>query len=39
MYGDQRIQKWRAARKRVFDDDQARMKVFENEHVRRAGLA
>ena len=39
MYGDQRIQKWRAARKRVFDDDQSRMKVFENEHLRRAGLA
>ncbi|MEX2285108.1 MAG: FAD-binding protein [Gemmatimonadota bacterium] len=38
MYGADRVARWRAARKRVFDNDDARMKVFENQHLVRAGL-
>ena len=35
MYGAPRVAKWLAARKRVFENDRARMAVFENEHLRR----
>jgi FAD/FMN-containing dehydrogenase len=39
MYGADRVSRWRAARERVFQNDQSLMKVFENEHLLRAGLA
>ncbi len=39
MYGADRVARWRAARARVFDDDPTRMKVFNNPHLERAGLA
>jgi FAD/FMN-containing dehydrogenase len=39
MYGASRIQRWRQARNRVFDGDAALMRVFDNAHVARAGLA
>ena len=38
MYGADRVNRWRAARATVFQNDAARMKVFENEHLVRAGL-
>lgn len=38
MYGETRVTKWRAARHRVFENDDALMKVFENDHLVRAGL-
>ncbi|MEO6597095.1 MAG: hypothetical protein ABIP94_20310 [Planctomycetota bacterium] len=38
MYDGDRIARWLAARRRVFDDDVARMRVFDNAHVLRAGL-
>jgi hypothetical protein len=39
MYGADRIRRWRTAREQVFGHDRSLMKVFDNEHVRRAGLA
>jgi hypothetical protein len=39
MYGTERITRWRNARARVFDNDAALQAVFDNEHLRRAGLA
>ena len=39
MYGADRVTRWREARKRVFKNDAALMKVFENDHLVRAGLA
>jgi FAD/FMN-containing dehydrogenase len=39
MYGADRVARWKEARKRVFKNDAALMKVFENEHLKRAGLA
>ncbi|CAN5629778.1 hypothetical protein BH23GEM10_BH23GEM10_00020 [soil metagenome] len=39
MYGADRITRWRNARRRAFDNDAALMKVFENDHLVRAGLA
>ena len=38
MYGADRVARWKAARKRVFKNDAGLMKVFENEHLKRAGL-
>ena len=38
MYGGDRIRRWREARSRVFGGDDALMRVFDNEHVVRAGL-
>jgi len=38
MYGPDRVSRWRAARRRVFDNDPALMRVFDNDHVLRAGL-
>jgi hypothetical protein len=38
MYGADRIARWRAARRRVFNDNQTLMRVFENDHLVRAGL-
>jgi hypothetical protein len=38
MYGATRVQRWRAARERVFRGDRDRMRVFDNAHVVRAGL-
>lgn len=37
-YGD-RVDRWLAARRRLFGDDPARMAVFANDHLRRGGLA
>jgi hypothetical protein len=39
MYGDDRVTRWRAARERLFGNDRALMTVFDNEHLKRAGLA
>jgi hypothetical protein len=39
MYGGDRIDRWRAARGRVFKNDASLMRVFDNEHLVRAGLA
>ncbi len=38
MYGEARVKKWIDARRRVFKNDLALMKVFENEALRRANL-
>jgi FAD/FMN-containing dehydrogenase len=38
MYGEDRIARWRRARRTVFQGDPARMRVFDNAHVVRAGL-
>lgn len=38
MYGEDRVASWIAARRRVFGNDRALMKVFENDALRRAGL-
>lgn len=38
MYGPDRIKKWREARSRVFGNDASLMRVFENDHLMRAGL-
>jgi hypothetical protein len=38
MYGSDKITRWQAARERVFAGDRARMRVFDNAHVQRAGL-
>jgi hypothetical protein len=39
MYDATCIKKWRDARARVFNNDPALMRVFENAHLVRAGLA
>jgi hypothetical protein len=39
MYGTTRIATWRAARRRVFQNNAALMHVFDNDHLARAGLA
>ena len=39
MYGPSRIDRWREARRRVFRDDDDLMRVFENDHLVRTGLA
>ncbi len=38
MYGREKVERWRAARQRVFGNDPALMRVFENAHLVRAGL-
>jgi hypothetical protein len=38
MYGEMRINKWREARKRVFQNNSSLMRVFENQQLIRAGL-
>lgn len=38
MYGTGKVARWRAARERLFDGDTARIRVFDNTHVIRAGL-
>ncbi|HYH79700.1 MAG TPA: FAD-binding protein [Longimicrobium sp.] len=38
MYGSDRVNRWKAARRTVFKNDAALMRVFENEHLVRAGL-
>lgn len=39
MYGADRVNRWKAARQRVFKNDAAQMRVFDNQHLVRAGLA
>jgi hypothetical protein len=39
MYGEDRVNRWRAARDRVFNHDDALKRVFTNRHLERAGLA
>jgi hypothetical protein len=39
MYGTTRVTTWRNARKQVFNCDTSLMRVFENDHLVRAGLA
>jgi len=39
MYGQERITRWLTSRKAVFENDAGLMKVFENEHLVKAGLA
>jgi FAD/FMN-containing dehydrogenase len=39
MYDASRIDRWRQARSRVFGGDASLMRVFDNAHVTRAGLA
>jgi len=39
MYGSERIAKWKAARQKVLGGDAALLKIFENAHLVRAGLA
>ena len=39
MYGSERVAKWCRARRRVFKNDTSLMKLFDNDHVARAGLA
>jgi FAD/FMN-containing dehydrogenase len=38
MYGQERIDRWRAARERVFGHDASLRSVFDNRHLERAGL-
>jgi hypothetical protein len=38
MYGEDRVNRWIQARRRVFKNDQALMKVFENDALIRGGL-
>jgi FAD/FMN-containing dehydrogenase len=38
MYGRERVDNWKAARARVFNNDTALMQIFENAHLLRAGL-
>lgn len=38
MYGREKVERWRTARQRVFGNDPALMRVFENAHLVRAGL-
>jgi hypothetical protein len=39
MYGAKTVDKWRAARRRVFDNDDSLKEVFNNPHLERAGLS
>ena len=39
MYGGDRIDRWRAARERVFQGDAGLKRIFSNAHLERAGLA
>jgi hypothetical protein len=39
MYGPDRVASWKAARRAVFGDDAALMKVFESDAMVEAGLA
>ena len=39
MYGARTVSKWRAARDRVFDSNDALKKVFNNPHLERGGLS
>jgi FAD/FMN-containing dehydrogenase len=39
MYGQDRLDRWLAARDRVFNHDASLMKVFDNAHLLRTGLA
>lgn len=39
MFGAGRVDRWKAARRTVFEDRADRMRVFDNEHLRRCGLA
>lgn len=38
MYGAAKVATWKEARRRVFGHDLARMRVFDNAHLERAGL-
>ncbi len=38
MYGTDRVTRWRAARDRVFNNDNSLKRVFDNPHLERAGL-
>jgi len=38
MYGEARVEKWREARKQIFNNDSSLMRVFDNAHLIRAGL-
>ena len=38
MYGAKTVGKWRAARDRVFDNDDSLKKAFNNPHLERGGL-
>jgi hypothetical protein len=39
MYGAAKVNAWIAARKKIFGNDASLMKVFDNDHLRRGGLA
>ena len=39
MYGKDRIRRWKAARSHIFNNNTSLMKVFDNAHIRRAGLS
>ena len=39
MYGADRVSRWKAARERIFGGDAALMRVFDNDHLVRTGLA
>ena len=39
MYGADRVNRWKAARREVFGGDASLMRVFDNEHLARAGLS
>ena len=39
MYGDNRVERWKQARSKVFGGDAALMSVFHNDHLARTGLA
>ncbi|MEM9546006.1 MAG: FAD-binding protein [Bacteroidota bacterium] len=38
MYGVERVQKWKAARRSLFNNDKELMAVFDNDHIKRAEL-
>jgi hypothetical protein len=39
MYGQDRVNRWRTARRQVFGNDSALMRIFDNDQLVRAGLA
>ena len=39
MYGEEKVERWKTARRKVFDNDRTLMEMFENDAMRRAGLA
>jgi hypothetical protein len=39
MYGQPKIERWKAARRRVFDNDATLMQMFEHDAMVSAGLA